>query len=369
MPKLNVVQFVASAEGGMAQHVGQVCEVLSGHHHVIAIAGPQVHIPAGVTHIPMTARARPGMSWFLAMNKLRAVAGNADIVHAHGLRAGFMAALALRARRLKHVPLIITLHSLPPTRGVAGKASDLQWAIARRRTSAVLAVSRAIAQWAGVRFDQGHESEKQSRIFAQRALIPVAPPQAQQNYDDPSKKLDLAKFGLDETWPLVLTVARLAPQKGIEFLLQAARRLRLTSPQVQWVVVGEGPLESLAAQAPDNVYFVGRSDIVAQWMRAADMVVNTSSSEGQPVVVQEALHLGCVIIATDVGGTSEVTQDAALLVPYGDESALVHAIEQVLHEETVGPKLQEQAIRRAKTLPTEVDLQQQLSSMYQRVIE
>ena len=64
------------------------------------------------------------------------------------------------------------------------------------------------------------------------------------------------------------------------------------------------------------VRLLGRRDDVPDLMAAADVVVSTARWEGQPLGVQEALGLGAAVVATDVGGTREVTGDAAVLVPW-----------------------------------------------------
>ena len=63
---------------------------------------------------------------------------------------------------------------------------------------------------------------------------------------------------------------------------------------------------------------LGRRDDVADLLAAADVVVVASLWEGQPLAVQEALRAGPPVVATDAGGTAEVTGDAAVLVPPGD---------------------------------------------------
>src|SRR5699024_11335639 len=65
----------------------------------------------------------------------------------------------------------------------------------------------------------------------------------------------------------------------------------------------------------------GRRDDVPDLLASADVLVSTSAWEGQPINVQEALAAGVPVVATDVGGTGEVTGDAARLVPYPDPDA------------------------------------------------
>ncbi len=89
---------------------------------------------------------------------------------------------------------------------------------------------------------------------------------------------------------------------------------------------------------------------VPDLLGAADVVVVPSRWEGQPLVVQEALRAGAAVVATDAGGTREVTGDAARLVPPGDAAALAGAIEGLL-EDPAGPRRARAAARGAGRAP------------------
>ncbi len=119
---------------------------------------------------------------------------------------------------------------------------------------------------------------------------------------------------------LLVTVARLAEQKGLPTLLDAVAQL--TDLPIRAVVAGDGPLraglESDIAGRALPVHLLGRRDDIADLLAAADVVVVPSLWEGQPLIVQEALAAGAAIVATDAGGTGEVAGDAAVLVPAQD---------------------------------------------------
>ena len=100
----------------------------------------------------------------------------------------------------------------------------------------------------------------------------------------------------------------------------------------------------------------------------ADVVVSTSSWEGQPLNLQEALRAGRPIVATDVGGTGEVTGAAALLVPYGDAEALADRIADVLTDTDLAARLAQQARQRAGELPSRADTLQQVQRCYRQVL-
>jgi len=188
-------------------------------------------------------------------------------------------------------------------------------------------------------------------------------------------------LGLADGEQLVLTVARLAPQKGLDLLLDAAAlvdgpaetarpgRHAAPSPGWRWVVAGDGPLHGelgariRAEELP--VLLVGRRDDVPDLLAAADVVVSTATWEGQPIAVQEALRAGAAIVATDVGGTREVTGDAAVLVPGGDAAALAEAVRAVLVDPARQQQLRQRAGARAEELPRPADVLAQLRAVYQ----
>lgn len=89
---------------------------------------------------------------------------------------------------------------------------------------------------------------------------------------------------------------------------------------------------------------------------------------GQPLWLQEALHAGAPIVATDVGGTREVTGPAARLVGYGDPDLLCAQIAAVLREPRVADGLRAAARERAAELPRADDALQQVLELYGSVI-
>jgi glycosyltransferase involved in cell wall biosynthesis len=132
----------------------------------------------------------------------------------------------------------------------------------------------------------------------------------------------------------VLVVARLAPQKGLDVLLDALALLvgeaAPADPGLRVRIAGDGPLEEhlreriRAEHLP--VELLGRREDVPALLAGCDLVVSSALWEGQPVFMQEALRAGRAIVASDAGGTRLVTGTAAHLVPVGDAAALARAI-------------------------------------------
>ena len=114
----------------------------------------------------------------------------------------------------------------------------------------------------------------------------------------------------------LLNVGRLSPEKGQPLLLQAVAALAPDFPGLRLVIAGVGPLEkSLRSQADrlgigDRVELPGYVADMPSLYAATDLVVQSSFTEGLPNVILEAAHMGLPILATDVGGTSEIISHA-----------------------------------------------------------
>ena len=354
MPEpVRVLQVLGSSAGGVARHVRQLGEVLSappprGPGWTVRVAGPgmladDVAPPGGpvVLHrVEIADRPRPGD--VTAVRRLRNLASGADVVHAHGLRAGALAVLAVRSVPRAHRPrVVVTLHNLPVGGRAITAVSEVLERVVARGADAVLGVSGDLVARARAR----------GAAHAERALVP-APARPAAGADRAAVRQGL---GLADGASLVVTVARLAPQKGLDTLLDAAGRPGAV-PGTVWVVAGDGPLQgALTARITTDrlpVRLLGRRDDAADLMAAADVVVSSAVWEGQPIAVQEALGLGAAVVATDAGGTREVTgDDGALLVPVGDGAALAAAVHGLLADSGARARLADRARRRAAQLP------------------
>ena len=360
-----VLLVLGSSAGGVARHVAQVAEGLSapepaGPGAVVRVAGPAELAADVVTErrvgfdaVPITDRPRPGD--LAAIVRLRGLAAGADVVHAHGLRAGAFVVVAVRTlRRARRPRVVVTLHNLP----VGG--------LAVRVVSAVL--ERVVARGAdvvlGVCGDLVDRARSLGARAAERALVP-APDRPRPSTGVAGVRASLA---VPDAAALVVTVARLAPQKGLDTLIDAAALLGPGRALV-WIVAGDGPLrpglEARIATSEAPVRLLGRRTDVPDLLAAADVVVSTAVWEGQPIGVQEALQLGAPLVCTDAGGTREVTgDDGAILVPVGDAKAIARAVGALLADPAERAALSARARARAAQLPVLSDVVGQLLRVY-----
>jgi glycosyltransferase involved in cell wall biosynthesis len=271
-----------------------------------------------------------------------------DVVHAHGLRAGALAAIAAAfTRPTAHEgrpAVIVTVHNAPPAGGPTGAIYRVLELIVARGAGSVLCVSpdlEARMRAAGAR-----------RVG--RAVVPAPGPPRDVPAETPPPVV------LTAGRPVVLAAGRLAPQKGFATLLAAAALWRDLDPEPLLVIVGEGPLEAQlkrqAAALGLAVQFAGSRRDVPALLASAAVFVLPSLWEGQPLILQEALRAGAPVVATRVGGTPELTgAHAALLVPPGDPERLAAAVRQVLTDPELAARLRQSARQRARDLPGEDD--------------
>jgi glycosyltransferase involved in cell wall biosynthesis len=415
-PPLRVAYVLGTASGGTARHAGLLAEGCRRAGLAVLAAGPassRAAFAAGIASLPGEAAARPGeaaerpgrIAYHPAeisarprpVRDLAVLAGlgallrraDPDIVHAHGLRAGVFAALALLPRRgpgrpargpgrpsralrgssralrdsfgapggssralggpARSVPrpaLVVTVHNAPP----AGRAARAVYAVLEltcaRRADLLLCASADLALRLRRR---GAARVVEFDVPAPPAPVPspAAVARARAVLGPPGR-------------PAVLAVGRLAEQKGLDTLLAAARHWQDRVPVPVLAIAGEGPLAAeLAARAARtgvDLALLGQRDDVPALLAAADVIAVPSRWEARALVVQEALAAGRPIVATRVGGIPALTgEDAAILVPPGDAGQLAAAVLAVLDDPRRAARLAAAARDRAATLPGPAD--------------
>ena len=355
-----ILQVCGSAAGGVRAHLADCARLLAADGHDVIVEAPAAVLdgldiePARAE--PLEIGPRPSLNDTLAVARLRRLGRRADVLHAHGLRAGALAALALGRRRRGRTRLVVTLHNLTVGGRLTTLVGDRLERLIARRADLILAVSPDLA-------------ERAREVGAPRvelAIIPAVPPQqlAEPSSSDPTAP--------EAVWPRsgarLLTVARLAPQKGLPLLLEAAAILsrevdtgRLAA--FTWALAGDGPGREQAAEriAAEQlpVTLLGRRSDAPALMEVADIVVQTSLWEGQPLTIQEALRAGTAIVATDVGGTAVTARGGAVLVA-PQAQAIAEALRTLLSDPEARTRAAERAQAAARGLSGLEDLAAQL---------
>ena len=359
---MKLALVLGTSTGGTGRHVKMLAVGCAARGVRVEVFGPAQTdrdfafgaAAPGTGFTPAEIADRPRLPGDLqAIGRLRRLfrAWRPDVVHAHGLRAGALTAIAVAFARTApgRAPLVVTVHNAPPAGGVTGAIYRLLERIVARNADSVLCVSADLEdrmRAAGAR-RVGH------------AVVPAAavPPTGGVSAETRSAALR-AEFGAEPGQAIVLAVGRLAVQKGFGLLLDAAARWRDLEPEPLLVIAGEGPLAaSLQAKAASlglMVRFAGRRDDVPALLAAADVFVLPSVWEGQALILQEALRAAVPIVATRVGGTPGLAGDAAaILVPAGDAQRLAEAVRAVLGDPALAARLREAAAARARLLPDE----------------
>lgn len=251
-----------------------------------------------------------------------AAISDADLVHSHTWYANFAGHLA---SQLHGIPHVLTAHSLEPLRpwkaeqlgGGYAVSSGIE-KLAYENAAAVIAVS------AGMREDilRSYPSVDPARVRVIHNGIDVERWRPVQN------PAFLESVGMDPTRPSVVFVGRITRQKGLPYLLQAAR---LLPPEVQLILCAGAPdtPEILAEvqegvrllqQTREGVIWIDRMlprDELSAILTAATTFVCPSVYEPLGIVNLEAMACGAAVVGTATGGIPEVVDDGVTgrLVP------------------------------------------------------
>ncbi len=164
-----------------------------------------------------------------------------------------------------------------------------------------------------------------------------------------------AEFDIPEDVPVVINVANFRPQKRHALLLRAAAEVRARSPEVRFLLVGQGPLEGATRRLArrlgltDNVTFTGFRDDVPRLLAASDVFALPSSWEGLSIALLEAMALGKPCVVTRIGGVSEVIGggEFGVVVDEGDPRGFADALLRLLGDPAEARRLGEAGKERA----------------------
>lgn len=190
-------------------------------------------------------------------------------------------------------------------------------------------------------------------VYRNRALVTAAlsaRDEIVEHYRARPERIAIAHHGIDPRFapggrrsarPLVVTVARMMPQKGIDDLLPALVEIRSRVPDVEAVIVGDGPhrdrLEAKAARlgGGDWLRFVGRvsDDDLVEWYRRAWVVASASKREGFGLTLTEAAACGTPVVATRIPGHLDAVDDGHSGLLVGNMRELADAVVALLEQE------------------------------------
>ena len=242
-----------------------------------------------------------------------------DVLLTHGYKSNVVGTFATRGTAVRKIPVV---------RGFTAEDWKVRLyevidRIFLRRAQQVIAVSEATRD---MLVREGLRAERievlQNAVDCEREV----------------EALDLrAEFDLPEDAVVAVAAGRLSPEKSHRHLVEAAAQL---DPRVQVLIFGSGREETALRNQidelglADRVHLAGFRKDVLRCLAGADLVVNPSLTEGLPNVVLEAMAVRTAVVATDVGGVSELVlpQRTGWLVPAGDVTSLAAAMSEAVSD-------------------------------------
>jgi glycosyltransferase involved in cell wall biosynthesis len=308
---------------------------------------------------------RPGLDWGVARRMAAEVrAREIEVLHAHQYTPFFYAALG-KFFSGRPPALILTEHG----RHYPDVVSTARWAsnrfVLRHLADAVTGVSEFSLK--GLRDADG--------FAGPRAIVIENGIDVDRYGSPPDASAMKARLGLDPSRRLVANIARHHPVKDQKSLIEGFRAVAAARPDVDLLMVGDGPLrgelEALAVELglTGRVHFLGVRDDVPDLLRAADVFALTSLSEAASLTLMEAMASGLPVVVTDVGGNPELVRDGVdgLLVPRGDRRAIGSALLKILDDPALasamgqaGRTSADRRFRLARTVENYLDLFRQV---------
>ncbi len=254
-----------------------------------------------------------------------------QLVHAHETAPALVAGLA---RTGLNIPMILTYHGSEPGR-IASVAR-----LARRFADLTVSPSRTSLDHL---IDFGVAREKTQVIgLGVKPLPPV---------DVKDVAAYRAQLLGGKGRYLVSSLSRLAPQKGIDMMIEVARKVADRRKDVVFAVGGHGPLArhveqwALITGVSERVKFLGPVSRVERLLAASDLYLLTSRWEALPISIFEAFQSALPVVATDCGGVRELVDDrVGRMLQVGDVAGLAEAVLELIEDDELRRRLGQNAL-------------------------
>ncbi|MEM2099032.1 MAG: glycosyltransferase family 4 protein [Candidatus Bathyarchaeia archaeon] len=255
---------------------------------------------------------------------------SSDIIHAHGhpyLSSLMAAELAKKYKK----PFVLTQHNTFIEYGnlwdTVEKINDfLVGKTVLKRANKIIVVSKATMRYV---LSLGAEHEK---IVCMHNAVDLDRFKPLPKVKDTLRE----KLGIPKDIVVAITVRRLVYKNGVDTLIECAKKAVKNNPKLLFVVVGEGPdfaeIKAKITQLELNrnfrlTGFVADEDLPLYYNASDFFVLPSKTGEGLPLVALEAMACGLPVVATNVGGISEVIKnDYGKLVPPDNPDALADAV-------------------------------------------
>lgn len=334
--------------------------VRSGHRAIVVSAGGELVndlLDCGAVHYQLPVNEKSVFTVLGTISKLRKLINDEkiDIVHA---RSRVPAWIAYFACRLTNTPFITTCH------GYYRKhlfSSVMGWG---RR---VIVSSNVVAR---------HMLEDFSVPYERIRLIRRGVDLEKFEYISPQTKRQGASFKVG-------IIGRITPLKGHLYFIKAMAGVLETIPNLKIWIVGEAPASKEAYEdevrllvkrlgLSGRTEFLGRQKNIPQILKHLDLVVlATTTQEAFGRVIIEAQASGVPVVATCVGGVSEIIEEekTGLLVPPADPKAIARAVIRIFHDAELSRRLAEAAYKKVKEQYSVELMTTRTLEVYQDVLE
>ena len=181
------------------------------------------------------------------------------------------------------------------------------------------------------------------------------------------------RLGISPEDFLLVCVARLSQEKGVDIVLHAVSRVLRQGIPTKCIILGDGPLKEKLIEEANSlglygyVFFEGFQQDVRPYLQAASAFILTSHMEGLPLSVLEAMACGLPSIVTNVGGSAEAVRDqeVGLVIP---DNSLDAAEEAILRLVTHPEERARMAIKARETVCQNFDLDDRMSELRQVIL-
>jgi glycosyltransferase involved in cell wall biosynthesis len=204
----------------------------------------------------------------------------------------------------------------------------------------------------------------------------------------PENKLDLIHTGIPTTTtntslpntslnkvPIISTVTRLVPIKGIETLLKALKVVEEKGYEFECNIIGEGHLKENLIELTNilglkKVKFLGKKENVFSYLNKTDIFVLPSKSENLPIALIEAMFSNCAIIASNVGGVSEIIEDGVEgeLFECNSIEQLSDSISRLIKNKNLRESYASSALKRARKELTLEEMTSKIINVYNQYL-
>lgn len=330
--------MTAREVGGAELYVEHLARALQGRAQFTIVLPDHPNLRAFTERLSAIAETRPlpldqPAQWARVIPVLRRLARAHDVIHLNsnhpGSRLGIVFGFALSGLP---APLVCVEQRASPLNDIRAPRAltpvlPALFRLSRRGAARIIAVSRENAELLTRLYGIPPHQIEVVHNAAQLPEMPVG-------YVARERSAVRAELGLAMDDRLVLTLARLAPNKGHRYLVAAAPSVIERFPNTHFLFAGAlddgATIERLAAQlnVRGHVHLLGFRTDTARLLAASDLFALPSLAEGMPLSVIEALAAGLPVVATRVGGIPEIVTSGenGLLVAPADSQALAHAL-------------------------------------------